>query len=81
MPSMKMGRSHVVRTEAIGRRVELGMGDRLCLLEGIEIGLERASHAIGADHLDGANGVDNGTDGLRQRTAWALRRRSSAAVP
>ena len=43
--------------EAVGRRVEVGFGLRRLEAERVEMGVEMAAHAVGADHHDGADRI------------------------
>ena len=82
---------HIGLGEAIGLRVELGMGQDRLQAEGIEIGLQMAAHAIGADELQGpdrirgrgAQRLDAGracTGRCRFARHWGFRRRRGGAI-
>ena len=43
--------------EAVRGRVEIGLGLRRLQPERVEIGVEMAAHAVGADHHDGADRI------------------------
>ena len=43
--------------EAVGGGIELGFRSRRLELERVEMGVEMAAHAVGADHHDGADGI------------------------
>ncbi len=66
-------RAVVVRLgEAIGRGMQLRMRLYLHQPEGIEVGLQMAAHAIGADELQRANGIDGGAADLLETDGRAL---------
>ena len=63
---------HVGFGEAVGRRIEFGVRGRDLQTERVELGLEVAAHAIGADqHQRAQRRDDGGADLVRGKTACA----------
>ena len=56
-PIHENGTVHILVMEAVERRIELGMGDRLAQLQRVKVRFQMADHAIGAHQLDHANGL------------------------
>ena len=75
----------VLRAEAVGGRIELGMALRILEAQRVEIGGEMAAHAIGADHHQGADRIHRrlahlGGRRLGDRAGAVLRLAGGAAL-
>ena len=68
--------------EAVGRRVEFGgVARRGGDAQRIEVGLQVAAHPVGADHHDGAQGIQGGGADRRRRLAARAAARSAILAP